>query len=481
MASRLVVGAGAHTKALYSRLGETGVETVLVTDDATLAEWTVEQTNCSVHRADPTVPSSYADLPEPVRSAAVTDRFQVISDAIETALPETHIVTFDAAPSADSTFDAAGAVAEAIVDATAPRRRHLATLRPILQAAENLAILAHDTPDPDAIASGMALAAVAERFDCPAEINYFGSISHQQNRAFVNLLDVELHRLEAPDAIANADAIALVDHARPGINDQLDHATPIDIVIDHHPPTGPVDARFVDLDSSVGATSSLMVDYLDHFGVDLDRSLATALLFGQRVDTDQFSREVSVRDLEAAARLIGAADLTVLQRIENPGVSPSALDAIGRAITNRRRHGSIVTSFVGRPGDTDVLAQAADQLLGLDGVTTTLVYGLLDETIHLSARARGTDLDVGTALREAFDRIGSAGGHADMAGGQIEVGLLVDRDEADDVGPIVERVIVDRFFEAIDDRPARDIALGDLEAIPSESTFEPPGEWGDSR
>ncbi|AWB27589.1 DHH family phosphoesterase [Halococcoides cellulosivorans] len=481
MASRLVVGAGAHTKALCSRLSETSVETVLITEDGDLAEWAIEQADLTVHQADPTVPSTYADLPEPVQSAAVTEHCEMVGDAIKTAHPDTHVVGFGAASRTDAVFDPSAAVATAVVDATAPRRRHLAKVRPILATADDLAILTHDTPDPDAIASGMALAAVAEQFDCPAEINYFGSISHQQNRAFVNLLDVELCRLDSTDAIADADAIALVDHARPGINDQLDRSTPIDIVIDHHPPNAPVDARYVDLDSDVGATSSLMLDYLDHFGVDLDRSLATALLFGQRVDTAQFSREVSVRDLEAAARLVEAADLTVLQRIENPGMSPSALDTIGRAITNRRRHGSIVTSFVGDPGDRDILAQAADQLLGIEDITTTLVYGLVDGTIHLSARARGTDLDVGTALREAFDRIGSAGGHADMAGGQIEIGLLVDRDEADDVGSIVERVIVDRFLEAIDDRPVRDLALDDREAVPSESVFDPPSEYGDSR
>ncbi|MFB6162002.1 MAG: bifunctional oligoribonuclease/PAP phosphatase NrnA [Halococcoides sp.] len=480
MGSRLVVGTASIAKTLCTRAEQSSGDTTLVTDDEALAQWGYEQEGCPVHRADPTVTSTYAEL-GPIDSAAVTDRCEVIAAAIETAFPDAYVVTLESASTADATIDRTSVLSDAVVEATAPRRRHLSNLRPILDEAADLAIITHDNPDPDAIASGMALASVADRFACEPTICHFGSVSHQQNRAFVNLLEVELTRLESPDPVAAFDAIALVDHARPGINDQLDRSTPIDVVIDHHPPRAPVDARYVDLNSSVGATSSLMVEYLDHFGVDLERTLATALLFGQRVDTDQFSREVSARDLDVAASLVEAADLTVLQRIENPGVSPSALDTIGRAITNRRRQGSIVTSFVGEPDDRDTLAQAADQLLAIEDVTTTLVYGLVEDMIHLSARARGARIDVGETVREAFDRIGSAGGHTDMAGGQLQVGLLVDRDEADDIETIVERVIADRFLEAIDRRPKRELDVRDRDAIPSDSLIDPHEGWGDDR
>ncbi|MFW6436913.1 MAG: DHH family phosphoesterase [Halococcoides sp.] len=477
MTSRLVVGSGPTAKSLCRSVGPTDPRTVLVSEEKSIVEWAIERTDCETRHADPTVPSTYVEFSEGVRSAIVTEPAAV--PAIETALPETYVLTVGGTDGVAS-VDPTTAVCDAVLAATDARPRQLARLRPILTAADELAIVAHDNPDPDSIASGMALAAVADRLDCAARLYYFGSISHQQNRAFVNLLEIDLEAIDDQAAIDDADAVALVDHTRPGVNDRLDPETPIDVVIDHHPPRAPVDARYVDLDSSVGATSSMMVEYLDHYDVDIDRRLATALLFGQRVDTDQFRREVSVADFDAAARLVAAADLSVLQRIENPGVSPSALETIGRAITNRRRHGSILTSFVGRPDDRDTLAQAADQLLAIRDVTTTLVYGLTDGTVYLSARARGTDLDVGTVLREAFDRIGSAGGHADMAGGQLEVGLLVDRDEADDIERIVDRVIAERFLEAIERQPSSEPVLGDREAIPHDSLIDPPTEWGRS-
>jgi len=55
-----------------------------------------------------------------------------------------------------------------------------------------LAILTKDNPDPDSIASATALQAIAEEFDVEADILYDGDIGHQENRAFVNLLRLEL-------------------------------------------------------------------------------------------------------------------------------------------------------------------------------------------------------------------------------------------------------------------------------------------------
>ncbi len=84
----------------------------------------------------------------------------------------------------------------------------------------------------------------------------------------------------------------------------------------------------------------------------------------------------------------------------------------------------------------------------MNGVDTTLVFGFRDEMAFLSARSRASEIDLGETLRDAFDRIGSAGGHADMAGAQLEIGILGDVDDADEVESIVsvvEEVITNRF------------------------------------
>src|SRR5688500_4435778 len=49
-----------------------------------------------------------------------------------------------------------------------------------------------DFPDPDAISSALAYRLLASRFDIEVEILYEGRISHQENLALVQVLDLEL-------------------------------------------------------------------------------------------------------------------------------------------------------------------------------------------------------------------------------------------------------------------------------------------------
>lgn len=355
---------------------------------------------------------------------------------------------------ADRTIDPTTALAERVSavstgDATKLHR----LLRVLREASGPLAIVAHDNPDPDAIGSAVGLCRIAQRVGLEAEPCYFGEITHQENRALVNLLGLELRNLERPEDVEEYGSIALVDHSRPGVNDQLQPETDVDIVVDHHPPRGPVEARFVDLRASVGATSTLITDYFDRLGKPPEADVAGALLYGIRIDTKEFTREVSTADFEAAASLVTHADIQTLRKIESPSVSADVLELISAAIRNRTLRGSTLTSCVGRLTDRDALAQAADQLLNMEGVNTTVVYGFADGTVYVSGRARGADLDLGEILRDAFDQIGSAGGHADMAGAQIPLGILGDIDTADSesLATIVSEVIDDRFFEALED------------------------------
>jgi nanoRNase/pAp phosphatase (c-di-AMP/oligoRNAs hydrolase) len=198
------------------------------------------------------------------------------------------------------------------------------------------------------------------------------------------------------------------------------------------------------------------VDYLRQFGVEIPEAVATGLLFGIRVDTKDFQREVSAVDFEAAAHLVSRTDMDVLQRIEDPSISAETFSVIARAISNRTMEGSVLLSCVGKLSDRDALAQAADRLLDMEDVHATLVYGVLDGTIYASARARGTDIDLGEVLRDAFGQIGSAGGHADMAGAQIALGVLDSIDDREEsLHDIVTSVVTDRFLDAIESRSHR--------------------------
>ncbi|AKH97711.1 DHH family phosphoesterase [Halanaeroarchaeum sulfurireducens] len=327
------------------------------------------------------------------------------------------------------------------------RLRHLnATLADI---DGTLGIFTHDNPDPDAIASAFALAEIARHHGVEAQPAYFGRISHQENRALVNLLDLKLDNPD-PDEEHGYDAIALVDHSTPGVNDQLARETTIDIVIDHHPSRHTVEGGFVDVRESAGATSTLLVDYLRGYHIDIEDTVATALLYGIRVDTNDFARGITPADFDAAAFLLPYADVEILKRVESPSISSDTFEIIARAIRNRDRRGRVLTSCVGSVSDRDALAQSANRLLNMEGIDVTLVYGYRDGTIFASGRARGVEMDLGEVLRKAFDSIGSAGGHAEMAGAQISLGLFEDVTADEELTTMVEDVVTTRFFDEID-------------------------------
>ncbi|WP_417448672.1 DHH family phosphoesterase [Haloplanus litoreus] len=332
-----------------------------------------------------------------------------------------------------------------------------------------LAVVMHDNPDPDAIASALALAVIARSVGIEADACYFGDISHQENRALVNLLDLELRNVESVDALDDYAGIALVDHSRPGVNDGLDPDTSVDVVVDHHPPRAPVEARYVDLRSDVGATSTLLTEYLKRLGLDPGREVATALLYGIRIDTREFTREAVEADFEAAAHLYPLVDESILERVESPSMGPEVLSTLAAAIRNRDVRGDVLTTGVGRIRDRDALAQAADKLLDMEDVCVTVVYGFMDETVYVSGRARGTDVDLGEALRDALGPIGSAGGHADMAGAQIPLGILgaVDEESTDSLSRVVDEVIAERIFEILKNPRARRFATPPPRTSPS--------------
>jgi len=324
-------------------------------------------------------------------------------------------------------------------------------LRALLADGDALTVVCHNNPDPDCLASALALGRIAAAAGVDERrIVYSGEISHQQNRAFVNVLDVALQPFD-PDAVTDREPghlLAFVDHSVPGANNRVPEGTPVDVVVDHHPREG-IDARFVDHREAVGATATILTEYVRELDVELDAELATALLFAVRRETLSFLRGVTRAEYDAAGFLHDHADTDLLRQLASPAVSGATVDAIADAIENRRVNGSVLVSTVGRTAERDALPQAADYLAGLEGVETSVVFGVVDDAIQLSARSTDPRVHLGDALRDAFADVGSAGGHREMAGGEIPLGIFADDATDADLLAIVDRVVTKRVRDAL--------------------------------
>jgi nanoRNase/pAp phosphatase (c-di-AMP/oligoRNAs hydrolase) len=166
-----------------------------------------------------------------------------------------------------------------------------------------------------------------------------------------------------------------------------------------------------------------MTRYLQDLEIPIKTELATALLYGIKVDTNDFRRNTDPADLIAAAYLYPLANHDILSMIEAPPRTTEEMDVLGEAIKKREIEGSCLISNVGTIHNRDALAQAADYLLTLEGITTSVVFGLGEEYIYVSGRSRDIRVNIGKVMQDAFGE-DKAGGHATLAGAQIPLGVF---------------------------------------------------------
>ncbi|MGM0389824.1 MAG: DHH family phosphoesterase, partial [Natrinema limicola] len=275
--------------------------------------------------------------------------------------------------------------------------------------------------DPDSIASAAALQAIAGHLDVDSDIIYLGDVGHQENRAFVNLLGIDLVQWDEIEDHSIYDTVALVDHGTAG-----EMELPVDIVIDHHEAETEegVEPEFVDIRPNMSSTSTIMTKYIQEFDMNVSEEVATALLYGIRAETLDFKRDTTPADLTAAAYLYPFANHDTLEQVESPSMSPETLDVLAEAITNRDVQGSHLISNAGIVRDREALTQAASHLLNLEGVTTTAVFGIADETIFLAGRSKDIRINIGKVLDDAYGEIGETAGHSTQASAEIPLGIF---------------------------------------------------------
>ncbi|WP_457612215.1 DHH family phosphoesterase [Methanocaldococcus sp.] len=305
-----------------------------------------------------------------------------------------------------------------------------------------LLILTHKNPDPDAIASAMALKTIAEKWEVTADIAYGGNIGYDKNKAMVNLLEIKLINIKEVK-LDDYCIIALVDTSTAK---QLDiEVEKLDIIIDHHQ-NPDLSAEYEDIRPDVGATSTILTQYLKELNIEPTRKLATALFYGIQSDTDYFRREVSKLDFEAASYLQPYIDATILNMIENPEISTEVMEVIARAIMNRKViKGNIALSYVGEISNRDALPQAADFLLKMEGISTTFVFGIVGDKIHISARTKDLRINLGEILKEAF----GGGGHQTAAAASIPLGIFSSVSDKEALRKLVEEAIRNKILNVM--------------------------------
>ena len=293
-------------------------------------------------------------------------------------------------------------------------------LRAVLEGCENLLILIQHDPDPDAIASGLALRTLLGRNKTTARIGSFGQVKRPENVIMVQLLGIEIEQVTV-EKLRHYDGIALVDVQPPYFGDILPC---VDAVVDHHPLVAEYEARYRDVRCSFGSTATIFVQYLQAVEAKITQRLATALYYGLKTDTLSLERETTEADVEAFSYLYPLANHNLIRRMERPKLPLRDLDAFGYALRCRTMIGTTFFTHLGIVEREDVLPQFAEFCLQVEGMEWSVVSGIFGGNLIVSVRHTAHTRSAGELVRTAFGPYGSAGGHRSMAKAVMPLAVL---------------------------------------------------------
>ncbi len=320
-----------------------------------------------------------------------------------------------------------------------------------VQGADCVLILPHNDPDPDAIAGAVALHyLLEERLGIPGKLAFRGIVGRAENKALLRFLRNPFRRLSEAD-LQKPWPIALVD-SQPGAgNNPLPANRRVAIAIDHHPwRETTAGVTFADIRPNVGATSTILTEYLQAARLEPPPTLATALFYGIKTDTMALGRGAGPGDVSAYFYLQPRIDVEALVEIERAQVPTDYFRSFVTALQATRLYDDVAISYVGPMGYPDLAAELADLLLRLKGICWVICMGVYKDELILAIRTRSPRDKAGSLALRVVGDLGSAGGHGVMAGGQI----LLDGRAAEELAADLSRRAL-RYLKEAPDIPGK--------------------------
>jgi nanoRNase/pAp phosphatase (c-di-AMP/oligoRNAs hydrolase) len=315
----------------------------------------------------------------------------------------------------------------------------------LLRGRPSMLIVMQDNPDPDAIAAAVALREVANKAaGVSCSLAHGGTIGRGENRALVEYLNLSLRPLTQIDPGGFA-VLAMVDTQPGSGNNSLPEGIAPHVVIDHHTQRNATrSVRFTDVRSRYGATSTILYEYLQAGSIPIEAPLATALLYGIRSDTQDFGREATKADMQAIDELYPLANKRMLGQIQRGRVPGSYYQLLAVALSNAKLHPPAVVTDLGDLDNPDMVGEVADLLLRHEAADWSMCYGFYAGKALLSIRSLPRAKSAEEVVRSVVSRIGTGGGHANSAGGQVPL----KRDSAERRRQIGEK-LRGRFLRAL--------------------------------
>lgn len=280
-------------------------------------------------------------------------------------------------------------------------------------------IQTHNFPDADAIGSAFGLQHLLKLNNISSTICYKGKIDRSYMCNLLESLNITLVNIaDIPDMLPT-DEIILVDSQK-GNSNILDFPGDEIICIDHHPVFEDAPYLYRDIRPDMGACASIIASYFYESGCEMPQDVATAILYGIKMDTANLTRHVADLDLDMFYNIFHKADLDIIRSLDMSTLQFNDLSAYAHAINSIQVYDDISFTNTGIDCPEALIANISDFMLSLSEVSLSIVYSLRKEGVKLSIRSDTSAYDAGLIINHALKGIGNGGGHSYMAGGFVE-------------------------------------------------------------
>lgn len=286
---------------------------------------------------------------------------------------------------------------------------------------EQVSIVMHDNPDPDAIAAGWGIEVlIREKLNKNVRVVGGGAIIRAENQHMVELLAPPIELVD--DLCVNSKtATVLVDCGCDASNHLLTrlgvnpHA-----IIDHHTKgRARKHIRYTDIRPDVAAAATISAAYLREQRVDPGSKLATAMLYAIRTETCGQETHHSALDREILPWLAELGDPALLAEIENAPLPPDYFGDLLFAIQNTFLYDDAALCFLPRAAGVEIVGEVADMLIRCRLIGRVMCAAIVGEDLFVSGRTKPGRESACALLVKTLQGLGGAGGHDHRAGGKI--------------------------------------------------------------
>ena len=301
-------------------------------------------------------------------------------------------------------------------------------LQEIITSKDKVLIMGHRLADADAFGASVGVSCIARAIgrkphivinDITTSVKPLVELFRDRN---IYEEDFIIGSTEALEIADSSTVLVVVDVNKPSITEcpDLIKSCKTVVVLDHHRQSSEVieNATLSYVEPYASSTCEMVAEVLQYIAgtVKVRSNEADCMYSGIMVDTNNFTAKTGVRTFEAAAflRRYGA-DVTRVRKMFRDGAQEykAKAETVRNAEIYKNAYAMGMCPSEGLDSPTEIGAQAANELLGINGIKASFVVTEYNGKIYISARS----IDE-VNVQIIMERLGG-GGHMNIAGAQL--------------------------------------------------------------